>query len=234
MTLPVDYARPSLAAFLAASKAHTAAEHLPWCERYEAALRRHSAPAVGAPEPVAAPATPELATLGDPDQPWEYVRDAGGIITGTRSLAPSAEASGSELAPVELSKSEPMLTAFAEFVLAATGHELADLTSSTELAALTTIYGWGPGPSQAREYREAHKLESWAAVVAQIEGRRSTDNAPPAPVEPSSAAASKPEAAPVEPSSAAVSKPEAAPVEPSSAAVSEPEPAADPLAKPAT
>jgi hypothetical protein len=98
--LPTDYVRPSLAEFLSASKAHTAAEHVPWCERYEAALRRHSAPPVGAPELVAAPSTPEVVTLGDPDQPWQYVRDAGGIITGTHSLA--AEPSEGALPELEL------------------------------------------------------------------------------------------------------------------------------------
>jgi hypothetical protein len=94
--LPTDYVRPTLAEFLAASKAHTAAEHLPWCERYEAGLRRHFVPPALEPEPELEPAD-EIMILdelpsepADPSAPWEYVRDARGIITGTRPIAAPA------------------------------------------------------------------------------------------------------------------------------------------------
>lgn len=61
---------------------------------------------------------------------------------------------------------------FAEFVQAATGHALSAL-SGAELEALEKLYRWGPGPEQAKAYRETHKLESWAATAAHVEGLKS-------------------------------------------------------------
>lgn len=58
---------------------------------------------------------------------------------------------------------------FLDFVRAASDLPMADL-STAEIEALDKIYRWGPGPGQAKAYRETHKLESWVAVAAHIEG----------------------------------------------------------------
>jgi hypothetical protein len=60
--LPPDYARPSLAEYLAASKTHTADTYLPFVNGHEAELRRHY---------VAPPAEPEAAPVPDAGDPSE-------------------------------------------------------------------------------------------------------------------------------------------------------------------
>ncbi len=113
--LPPDYVRPTLAEFLAASKAHTQAGYLPFVLGHEAELRKHYVAPEAPPEPAAegeavvveaAPASLPL----EPGEPWEYVRDARGIITGTRPLpkeetpepaVPSPETASIPVAPEE-------------------------------------------------------------------------------------------------------------------------------------
>ena len=57
-----------------------------------------------------------------------------------------------------------------EFVRAASGKTQSELEPD-EHAALVTIYGWGAGPDNLREYMKANELESYAAVVRFVERR---------------------------------------------------------------
>ena len=101
--LPADYVRPSLAEYLAASPAHTTAGYLPFVQSHEDELRKHTAaaepvtgldsivPAVTVPLHYDAPESlldrVEHAAVAAVEGACEYVRDAGGIITGTRPIA---------------------------------------------------------------------------------------------------------------------------------------------------
>lgn len=90
--LPPDYARPSLAEFLAASKAHTKDGYLPFVEGHEAQLRKHYV----APEPAPAPvelveAEPELELEPEaPAEPVHYFNPREAMAAAAKLAAPAA------------------------------------------------------------------------------------------------------------------------------------------------